>query len=186
MRTTKEKIGQGEEEEESNHLKTKWRSHQTPCKGRRSARTTWEGGALGGVGGRKEPATSNTAGASSWWGGVCKARRRRGGAKGGLGNQTGHDGGGGDWSVRCGHPFKQHLGGGSTCSHSSSSTRAEPIILKNSWRLRSDQDGGSGGHRSGQRRVQVREKATGDLLVLVFVKKIPLKLSFFFVKGKVF
>ena len=65
---TKEKIGQGEEEEESNHLKAKWRSHQTPCKGRRSARTTWEGGALGGVGGRKEPATSNTAGASSWWG----------------------------------------------------------------------------------------------------------------------
>ena len=61
-------------------------------------RTNWEGGALGGVGGRKEPATSNTAGASSWWGsftqcggtppddgrlctpvtplgGVCKARR---------------------------------------------------------------------------------------------------------------
>ena len=68
MGTTQEKIGQGEEEEESNHLKTKWRSHQTPCKGRRSARTTWEGGALGGVGGRKEPATSNTAGASSWWG----------------------------------------------------------------------------------------------------------------------
>ena len=68
MGTTKEKAGQGEEEEESNHhhLKAKWRSHQTPCKGRRSARTTWEGGALGGVGGRKEPATSNTAGASSW------------------------------------------------------------------------------------------------------------------------
>ena len=68
-----------------------------------------------------------------------------------------------------GHPFKQHLGGGSTCSHSSSSTRAEPNILKNSWRLRSDQDGGSGGHLLGQGSVQVREKATGDLLVFVFL-----------------
>ena len=84
-----------------------------------------------------------------------------------------------------GHPFKQHLGGGSTCSHSSSSTRAEPNILKNSWRLRSDQDGGSGGHLLGQRWMQVREKATGDLLVFIFVK-IPLQLSLFFVKVKVF
>ena len=105
MGTTKEKTGQGEEEEESNHLESR----------------------------------------------------------------TGHDSGGGDWSVRCGHPFKQHLGGGSTCSHSSSSTRAEPNILKNSWRLGSDQDGGSGGHLLGQGSVQVREKATGDLLVFVFV-----------------
>ena len=69
-------------------------------------------------------------------------------------------------------------------SHSSSSTRAEPKILKNSWRLRSDQDGGSGGHLLGQGWVQVREKATGDLLVFVFVK-IPLKLSLFFVIVKV-
>ena len=77
-----------------------------------------------------------------------------------------------------GHPFKQHLGGGSTCSHSSSSTRADPNILKNSWRLGSDQDGGSGGHLLGQGSVQVREKATGDLLVFVFfVKTIPLQLS---------
>ena len=44
------------------------RSHQTPCKGRRSTTTTWEGGALGGEGGRKEPATTINAGASSWWG----------------------------------------------------------------------------------------------------------------------
>ena len=36
---------------------------------------------------------------SSQWGGVCKAKSRRGGAKGGLGSRTGHDGGGGDWSV---------------------------------------------------------------------------------------
>ena len=57
-------------------------------------------------------------------------------------------------------------------------TWAEPNILKNSWRLRSDQDGGSGGHLLGQGWVQVREKATGDLLVFVFVK-IPLKLSLF-------
>ena len=121
MGTTKEKTGQGEEEEESNHLESR----------------------------------------------------------------TGHDGGGGDWSVRCGHPFKQHLGGGSTCSHSSLSTRAEPNILKNSWRLGSDQDGGSGGHLLGQRWMQVREKATGDLLVFIFVK-IPLQLSLFFVKVKVF
>ena len=74
-------------------------------------------------------------------------------------------------------------------------TRAEPKILKKSWKLRSDQlrsdqDGGSGGHRLGQGRKQVREKATGDLyylLVFVFVK-IPLKLSLFFVivKAKVF
>ena len=70
-------------------------------------------------------------------------------------------------------------------SHSSSSTRAEPKILKNSWRLRSDQDGGSGGHLLGQRWMQVREKATGDLLVFIFVK-IPLQLSLFFVKVKVF
>ena len=54
-----------------------------------------------------------------------------------------------------------------------------------SWKQRSDQDGGSGGHHSGQRRVQVREKATGDLLVFIFVK-IPLQLSLFFVKVKVF
>ena len=47
------------------------------------------------------------------------------------------------------------------------------LILKNSWKLRSDQDGGSGGHHSGQRRVQVREKATGDLLIFVFVKSSP-------------
>ena len=46
-------------------------------------------------------------------------------------------------------------------------TRAEPKILKKSWNLRSDQDGGSGGHLSGQRRVQVSEEATGDLLVFV-------------------
>ena len=46
-------------------------------------------------------------------------------------------------------------------------------VLKNSWKLRSDQDGGSGGHHSGQRRVQVREKATGDLLIFVFVKSSP-------------
>ena len=58
-------------------------------------------------------------------------------------------------------------------------TRAEPKILNNSWNLRSDQDGGSGGHLSGQRRVQVSEEATGDLLVFVFVN-IPLKLSQFF------
>ena len=70
-------------------------------------------------------------------------------------------------------------------SHSSSSTRAEPKILKKSWRLRSDQDGGSGGHLLGQRWMQVREKATGDLLVFIFVK-IPLQLSLFFVKVKVF
>ena len=57
--------------------------------------------------------------------------------------------------------------------------------LKNSWRLRSDQDGGSGGHLLGQRWMQVREKATGDLLVFIFVK-IPLQLSLFFVKVKVF
>ena len=52
-------------------------------------------------------------------------------------------------------------------------------VLKNSWKLRSDQDGGSGGHRSGQGWAQVREKATGDLLVFVFVNKISLKLSLF-------
>ena len=46
----------------------KRRTHQTPCKGRRSTTTTWEGGALGGEGGRKEPATTINAGASSWWG----------------------------------------------------------------------------------------------------------------------
>ena len=104
--TTKEKIGQGEEEGESNHLKAKWR-----------------------------------------------------------------------WAPIQTTPWR-----GSTCSHSSSSTRAEPNILKNSWRLRSDQDdqdGGSGGHLLGQGWVQVREKATGDLLVFVFVKKNPLKLSLF-------
>ena len=49
-------------------------------------------------------------------------------------------------------------------------TRAETKILKNSWILRRDQDGGSGGHVLGQGRVQVREKATGDLLVFVFVE----------------
>ena len=38
------------------------------CKGRRSTTTTWEGRSLGGVGGRKEPAASTTAGACSWWG----------------------------------------------------------------------------------------------------------------------
>ena len=39
-------------------------------------------------------------------------------------------------------------------------------------------DGGSGGHLLGQRWMQVREKATGDLLVFIFVK-IPLQLSLF-------
>ena len=70
---------------------------------------------------------------------------------------------------------------GPTCSHSSTSPG------RRSDQLRSDQDGGSGGHRLGQGRKQVREKATGDLLVFVFVK-IPLKLSLFFVivKAKVF
>ena len=52
-------------------------------------------------------------------------------------------------------------------------------VLKNSWKLRSDQDGGSGGHHSGQRRVQVREKATGDLLIFVFIKSSPLSFQAF-------
>ena len=36
------------------------RTHQTPCKGRRSTTTTWEGGALGGVeaGRSQRPATT--------------------------------------------------------------------------------------------------------------------------------
>ena len=38
--------------------------------------------------------------------------------------------------------------------------------------------GGSGGHRSGQRRVQVREKATRDLLIFVFCKHSPEALTF--------
>ena len=64
--------------------------------------------------------------------------------------------------------------------------KAEPKVLKNSWKLRSDQDGGSGGHLLGQGWVQVREKATGDLLLFVFVK-FPLSFHFFiFVKAKVF
>ena len=101
-----------------------------------------------------------------------------------------------------GHPFKQHLGGGSTCSQSSSSTRWAPIQTtsrrgvdlfsfflicqggaqdsQNSWRLRSDHDGGSGGHLLGQRRMQVREKATGDLLIFVFfIKSSPLSFQAF-------
>ena len=53
------------------------------------------------------------------------------------------------------------------------------LILKNSWKLMSDQDGGSGGHHSGQRRVQVREKATGDLLIFVFIKSSPLSFQAF-------
>ena len=99
-----------------------------------------------------------------------------------------------------GHPFKQHLGGGSTCSQSSSSTRWAPIRTtsrrgvdlfsfflicqggaqdsQNSWRLRSDHDGGSGGHLLGQRRMQVREKATGDLLVFILVKNSPSAFTF--------
>ena len=52
-------------------------------------------------------------------------------AKGGLGNRTGHGGGGG-WRWRklervlVGSPPNNIKDGGSTCSHSSSSTRAEP------------------------------------------------------------
>ena len=42
------------------------------CKGRRSTTTTWEGRSLGGVGGRKEPAASTTAGACSWWGSITR------------------------------------------------------------------------------------------------------------------
>ena len=75
---------------------------------------------------------------------------------------------------------------GTVSNNQNGNLRAEPNILKNSWRLRSDQDGGSGGHRSGQRRVQVREQATGDLLVFVFVNKIPLELSLFLCESKSF
>ena len=50
---------------------------------------------------------------------------------------------------------------------------------------RTSTHGGSGGHLSGQRRVQVSEKATGDLLVFIFMK-IRLKLSHLKVKVKVF
>ena len=97
MGTTKEKTGQGEEEEESNHLESR----------------------------------------------------------------TGHDGGGGDWSVRWWAPIQTTswrgvdlfsffliyqvgthsnniLEGGRTCSHSSSSTRAEPNILRNSLKIPGD------------------------------------------------
>ena len=193
-------------------MKTKWRSHQTPCKGRRSARTTWEGGALGGVGGRKEPATSNTAGASSWWGSSIQCggtpRMMAGCALGGVGFVK--QGGGEEepkevWGTRLammvvevtgtcagGRQSKQQLGGGSSLHSTFFITRWAPIqttswrgvVLalnllhhqggaqnsQKSWKLRSDQDGGSGGHLLGQRQMQVSEKATGDLLVFIFVK----------------
>ena len=84
-----------------------------------------------------------------------------------------------------GHPSKQQHGGGSTLFSIFRITRAEPKILKNSWKMKSDQDGGSGGHLLGQSRLQVIEKATGDLLVFIFVKKIPLSYPTF-VKVKVF
>ena len=78
-----------------------------------------------------------------------------------------------------GHQSKQHQGGGLTMFSTLHITRAEPKILKNSWRLRSDHDGGSGGHLLGQRRMQVREKATGDLLVFILVKNSPSAFTFF-------
>ena len=161
MGTTKQ-IGQGEEEEENNQLK--WRSHQTPCKGRRSARTTWEGGALGGEGGRKEPATSNIAGASSWWGSSIQC--------GGIPRMM----------AGCGTPFQTtsrrgvdllsffHITRWDTFPNNIKEGSRPVVILphhqggaqnsQKSWKQRSDQDGGSGGHLLGQGREQVREKAT--------------------------
>ena len=113
----------------------------------------------------------------SWWGGVCKARRRRGGAKGGLGNQTGHDGGGGDWNVCWWAPIQTTTWRGVVLALNLLHHQGGAQNSQKSWKLRSDQDGGSGGHLLGQRQMQVSEKATGDLLVFIYFCKIPLKLS---------
>ena len=133
------------------------RSHQTPCKGRRSTTTTWEGGALGGEVGRKEPAVTEQLAAQ-------------------VGAHPSHP------AVRP-HLFNLHLCCTGWCpskppccatsSLQSSSllhsvdmpveSRAEPKLPKKTWVLRGDQDGGSSGHLLGRRRAQVWEKATGDL-----------------------
>ena len=101
-------------------------------------------------------------------------------------NQTGHDGGGGDWNVCWWAPIQTTSWRGVVLALNLLHHQGGAQNSQKSWKLRSDQDGGSGGHRSGQGWAQVREKATGDLLVFVFVNKIPLELSLFCVKAKVF
>ena len=115
---------------------------------------------------------------SSQWGGVCKAKSRRGGAKGGLGSRTGHDGGGGDWSVGWWAPIQTTSRRGVDLFSFFLICQGGAQDSQNSWRLRSDHDGGSGGHLLGQRRMQVREKATGDLLVFILVKNSPSAFTF--------
>ena len=63
-------------------------------------------------------------------------------------------------------------------------SRAEPILLKKTWLLRGDQDGGSSGHLLCRRNKQVREKAIGDLQT-IFRETFPQAFTRI-VKAKVF
>ena len=106
---------------------------------------TWEGGALGGEGGRKEPAVREQLATQ-------------------VGAHPRHP-------ASCDLISSIFIIATQECGRAGGEQGGAQTSQK-TWVLRVDQDGGSSGHLLGRRRKQVREKATGDLQT-VFGKTFP-------------